>query len=114
MTSTLHLVPPSAIQEELNRIWESLETTNTTRACLFNLIFYTKKTYRAAYIQRLAQAVIEKFPARVIFITVDTASKEDALKTQVSILTSNKGVYDVACDFINLGRSGRFLADGPS
>ncbi|MBS0649863.1 MAG: glucose-6-phosphate dehydrogenase assembly protein OpcA [Verrucomicrobia bacterium] len=106
MAASLHLVAPSAIQDELNRIWESLETTNTTRACLFNLIFYTKKTYRAAYIQRLAQAVIEKFPARVIFITVDGASQEDSLKTQVSILTSSKGEYDVACDFIQIDASG--------
>ncbi len=113
MASSLLLVAPSAIEDELNRIWESLETTNTTRACLFNLIFYTKKTYRAAYIQRLAQAVIEKFPARVIFITVDTAVQEDTLKTQVCILTSSKGDYDVACDFIQIDASGGSQAKVP-
>ena len=106
MASSPQLVAPSAIQDELNRIWESLETTNTTRACLFNLMFYTQKNYRAAYIQRLAQAVIERFPARVIFISVDGATAEDSLKTQVSILTSSKGDYDVACDFIQIDASG--------
>lgn len=106
MASSLHLVSPAEIQEKLNQIWESLETTNTTRACLFNLIFYTQKNQRAGYIQRLAQAVIEKFPSRVIFITVDADAKEDSLKTQVSILSSSKGEYDVACDFIQIDASG--------
>src|SRR5579862_5871104 len=93
MTASLRPVTPAAIQDELNRIWESLETTNTTRACLFNLILYTQKTYRVGYIQKLAQAVIEKFPARVIFVTVDKANPQDQLTTQVSILTSSKGDY---------------------
>lgn len=106
MTASPQLVAPAAIQSQLDRIWESLETTNTTRACLFNLIFYTQKTYRTGYIQRLAQAVIEKFPARVIFVTVDKESPEDAMKTQVSILTSSKGEYDVACDLIQVEASG--------
>ncbi len=106
MAPALHMVPPSAIQDKLNQIWESLETTNTTRACLFNLIFYTKKNYRAAYIQRLAQAVVEKFPARVIFVSLDETAGEDFLKTQVSILSSSKGEYDVACDFIQIDASG--------
>lgn len=102
MTFLLQPVSPAAIQDELNRIWESLQTTNTTRACLFNLIFYTQKTYRVGYIQKLAQAVIEKFPARVIFITVDPSNQTDQLSTKVSILTSSKGDYDVACDFIQI------------
>ena len=106
MTASLRPVTPAAIQDELNRIWESLETTNTTRACLFNLIFYTQKNYRVGYIQKLAQAVIEKFPARVIFVTVDKTNPQDQLITQVSILTSSKGDYDVACDFIQIDASG--------
>lgn len=95
-------VDPGAIQKELDAIWESLETTNTTRACLFNLIFYTKKNARTGYIQRLAQAVIEKFPSRVMLITLDDDLPTDALTTRVSILTSSKGEYDVACDLIQI------------
>ena len=102
MIPTLHLIDPDAIQSELNRIWDSLETTNTTRACLFNLIFYTKKDYRTGYIQKLSQAVIEKFPARVIFIIIDSSHSGDQLTTQVSILNSSQGDYDVACDFIQI------------
>lgn len=95
-------VDPGSIQKELDAIWESLETTNTTRACLFNLIFYTKKNARTGYIQRLAQAVIEKFPSRVMLITLDDNLPADALTTRVSILTSSKGEYDVACDLIQI------------
>src|SRR5690348_993727 len=92
-TMALRTVSPEDIQNELNRIWESLETTNVNRASLFNLIFYTQKDHRTAYIHRLAQKVIEKFPSRVIFVSIDKKSTQDFLKTEVSILTSSKGEF---------------------
>lgn len=95
-------VSPGEIQNELDKIWESLETTNVTRARLFNLIFFTEKNHRTPYIQRLAQRVIEKFPSRVIFVFVDKNAKEDFIKTEVSILSSSKGEFDVACDYIQI------------
>ncbi|MBS0620471.1 MAG: glucose-6-phosphate dehydrogenase assembly protein OpcA [Verrucomicrobia bacterium] len=106
MTTATHPVDPAAIQTELSRIWESLETTNTTRACLFNLIFFTNQTSRASYFRKIAQKVIEKFPARVLFVTADKESKEDFLKTSVSILSSHKGEFDVACDYIQIEAGG--------
>ncbi|MBS0604098.1 MAG: glucose-6-phosphate dehydrogenase assembly protein OpcA [Verrucomicrobia bacterium] len=106
MTTSSRPVSPADIQNELNRIWESLETTNVARACLFNLIFYTQKNHRTPYIQRIAQKVVEKFPSRVIFVTVDKAAKEDSLKTEVSIMSSSKGEFDVACDYIQIDTSG--------
>ncbi len=106
MTSSLHLVNPDQIQAELNRIWESLETTKTTRACLFNLIFYTENDHRKPYIQRIAQSVIQRFPARVIFISAMKGVEKDYLKTEVSILTSSTGENDVACDFIHIEAAG--------
>ena len=108
MTTALHTVSPADIQNELNRIWESLETTNVTRACLFNLIFFTEKNSRTPYIQRLAQKVIEKFPSRVIFVSVDKTA-ESSLKTEVSILSSSKGEFDVACDYIQIEAGGSSL-----
>ena len=101
-----HIVAPSDIESELKRIWESLETTNTMRACLFNLILYTQKGHRAGYIQKITQKVVEKFPSRVIFVTIDKANPQETLKTEVSILCSSKGEYDVACDFISIEASG--------
>ena len=106
-------VPPADIQSALDKIWESLKTTNTTRACLFNLILYTQKDSRILYVQRLAQRVVEKFPSRVIFVTADKNSKEDSLKTEVSILTSSKGEFDVACDYIQMEASGASLEKIP-
>lgn len=103
--TTSQLVSPADIQNALNRIWESLETTNVARACLFNLIFYTQKNPRTAYIQKIAQKVIEKFPSRVIFITLEPNEKDDFLKTEVSILSSSKGEFDVACDYIQINAS---------
>jgi len=99
-------IPPEAIQDTLSKIWESLETTSTTRASLFNLIFYTKKTSRTAYVQKLAQKVVEKFPSRILFICDDDTSKESRLKARVSIFSATHGEYDVACDYIQLDASG--------
>ncbi len=106
-------VAPADIQNELNRIWESLETTNVARACLFNLIFYTEKGHRTPYIQRLAQKVVEKFPSRVIFVSVDKTTNADFLKTEVSILSSSKGEFDVACDYIQIEAAGTQLERVP-
>src|SRR5690242_10406008 len=99
---TTEAVTPAAIQDKLNAIWESLETAQTTRASLFNLIFYSKKNARTPYVQKLAEKIVEKFPSRVIFITADDASVEDSLKTGVSILSAKQGECDVACDYIQI------------
>lgn len=100
------VVAPQDIQKELNRIWESLETKNVARASLFNLIFYLQKDHRTGYIQRLAQKIVEKFPSRVIFVSIDKNGPQDFLKTQVSILSSSKGEFDVACDYIQIETGG--------
>lgn len=113
MATAARPVAPADIQRALDKIWESLETTNTTRAGLFNLIFYTQKNSRIPYIQRLAQRVVEKFPSRVIFVTVDKQTKEDFLKTEVSILASSKGDFDVACDYIYIEAGGASLEKIP-
>lgn len=113
MATTAHTVSPDQIQNELSRIWESLETKNVARASLFNLIFYTQKNHRTSYFQRVAQSVIEKFPSRVLFVTVDKETKENYLTTQVSILTSSKGEFDVACDYIQIAAGGASLSTIP-
>jgi len=105
MATTLRLVDPENIQSTLNAIWESLQTTNTTRACLFNLIFYTQKDHRAPYIQKLAQKIVEKFPSRVIFITADKHASTAKLITHVSILTASQQ-FDIACDYIQIDAAG--------
>jgi hypothetical protein len=105
MTPTPYPVSPAHIEQELKRIWESLETKNMTRACLFNLIFFTYDNLRKAYFQKVARSVVEKFPSRVLFITIAQTSQKEELVTQVSMLFSGKAEYDVACDYIEIQAS---------
>lgn len=99
MVETIH---PADIESELGRIWESFQGTNKMRACLFNLIIYAKKGQRNAYLNQIAQKVIEKFPSRIIFITYDENSKDDNLRTSVSVLTADEGENEIACDLIEV------------
>lgn len=100
------IIPPSEIEAELARIWESPEGTNKLRASLFNLIFYTKKKARQKYIQEISRKVVEKFPSRVIFISVDTETDKSYLNTHVSLISMTHGEVDVACDCIQIEVAG--------
>lgn len=106
-THTSRPVAPADIQNELNKIWESLETKNITRASLFNLIIYAEKNHRLPYIQKLSSRIVEKFPSRVIFVTIDKEAP-DSLKTEVSILSASDHGFDVACDYIQIEAGGAF------
>ncbi len=100
--SSSHIVQPDKIQAELNNLWSILENKNKVRASLFNLIFYSKKSLRDEYIRKIAQKIIEKFPARIFFISSDVDSKEDKLTTSVSIMSAEHGEFDITCDFIEI------------
>ncbi len=98
------------IPAELTRIWDTLDGTGKVRASLFTLILYTQKNARAAYIRALTKNVVERFPCRVIFITVDKTNPEDALEASASIMA---GSQDVACDLIEIQASGSYQARIP-
>jgi len=102
MVPPASVVAPAMIQSELNRIWETLTVTNKMRASLFNLIIYTQKNERATYLHNIVQKVIEKFPSRILFVSVDKGGKEDYLKTSVSVVPVGKGEGGVACDLIEI------------
>ncbi|WP_420420850.1 glucose-6-phosphate dehydrogenase assembly protein OpcA [Simkania sp.] len=99
MVETIH---PTQIELELDRIWESYQGTNKMRACLFNLIIYSKKCQRVEYLNQVAQNVIEKFPSRIIFITYDDTCSSQDLRTAVSVLTADEGENEIACDMIEI------------
>lgn len=99
MVETIH---PTQIETELDRIWESFQGTNKMRACLFNLIIYSKKSQRLDYLNKVAQKVIEKFPSRIIFITYDEQCSNHDLRTSVSVLTADEGENEIACDMIEI------------
>ncbi|MBS0629052.1 MAG: glucose-6-phosphate dehydrogenase assembly protein OpcA [Verrucomicrobia bacterium] len=96
----------ATIENELERIWDSLEGSNKIRASLFNLIFFTKKTGRASYIKTISQTVIQKFPSRVILITLDTDKGAEYLKSNVSVQPI--GDEGTVCDFIEIEVAGNY------
>lgn len=98
--STQVLVKPSEIEKELCRIWDELSKKDKMRACLFNLIVYTKNSDRVAYIRDITQRVIEKFPCRIIFICSDSSKDEGFLETKVSVAASDTS--SIVCDHIEI------------
>lgn len=106
---TNQLIKPGQIDNELERIWESLQGTNKMRACLFNLIIYSKKDQRVEYLKTVAQKIIERFPSRVIFATCDPRCTDTELKTSVSVMTADQGENEIVCDFINIEACGTSL-----
>ncbi len=99
MSASAHIVDPSKIQTELDKIWNQIDKTNKVRASLFNLIIYTKKNKRTDYIYAIVQKVIERFPSRVIFIS---ENGEEQLKTAVSVMNASTGDFVIACDLIEI------------
>ncbi|MDX8431625.1 MAG: glucose-6-phosphate dehydrogenase assembly protein OpcA [Candidatus Algichlamydia australiensis] len=100
--STEQVVAPSEIENELTRIWDSLQGTNKMRACLFNLIIVSEKNRREEYIKDVAKKVIEKFPSRIIFVEFDPEDQTEKLQTSVSVLTANEGECSIVCDLIRI------------
>jgi len=97
------IVPPAKIESELQKIWESLSKEDTNKANLFTLIVYSERNNRLNFVRDTVQNLIEKFPCRIIFITYEPNSKENYLKTAVSILSPPGEGKEVACDSIDIG-----------
>lgn len=94
------LVAPSAIESKLSELWEKSAAQNKTRASLFNLIFYTHKSEHIQHLRALISRVIEKFPARILFI-VKKESAPLPIVTRVCTLSSSQE-NDFACDLIEI------------
>lgn len=99
------IVPPSQIEPELVRIWETLAKANKSRACLFNLIVFQRCSARTDYFRGIVQKVLDTFPCRVLFISHDDDPTKNYLKTAVSIVAP-AGEGAVACDHIDIGVAG--------
>ncbi len=100
------IVPPSKIQEELDNLWNAQENKNKVRASLFNIIFFTKHSSREDYVRKIGFNLIEKFPARIFFISSDPASSENSLKTAVSVMSTEQGEFTITCDLIEISAQG--------
>lgn len=77
------------------------------KASLFNFVIYTHDKRRVPYFHSLAEAVIRKFPCRIIFIKGDTRNEE--FETKKSLIT----VGPIACDHIEIHAGGSHLAQVP-
>lgn len=99
------MIKVSEISSELTRQWDALEGTNKTRASLFNLIVISPKNKREEYVRTITHKVLERFPSRVIFITIDSELQDDTLQASVSLVQGARGEYDVMCDFIGIEAS---------
>lgn len=108
MSEQKKLVQPAKIEEELLKLWEGFGKEKT-RACLFNLIVFTRLCSRTDYIRNIVQKVSEKFPCRVIFITEEPEASFSGLKTAVSVVGSG----NIACDYIDVGVSKEALEEVP-
>ena len=97
-----NIVHPSQIESQLTAIWDSLQGKGKTRACLFNLIFYSNLNKRTDYLYQIGQKLIEKFPSRILFVTVDEDAPKETRKTSVSVISSESENSETACDFINI------------
>lgn len=106
--TTQQLVDPSNIEPELLKLWEGL-AKEKMRACLFNLIVFNKLSSRTDYIREIVRKVSEKYPCRVLFITEDPNANIDSIKTAISVV----GDGNIACDYIDIGVSGKDIERVP-
>ncbi|MBB65295.1 MAG: hypothetical protein CMO81_09550 [Waddliaceae bacterium] len=107
---TIEDVREMDIGKELEQLWGSQEHSRI-RACLFNLIIYSREPRRTAYFHSLVQMIIENFPCRIIFIE-GTGNDDDFIRTDVSVKGSGKG-GEIACDQIRIQASGESMAKVP-
>lgn len=101
------------IQQELTRLWDSLEGANKIRACLFNLVVYTCDEQRNDYFQGLIKLVIDRLPCRILFVKGKKDPNTHHIKTQVSAETSGTGNSSIACEVITVEASGVHLERVP-
>ncbi len=91
----------SEIPAALAKLWDALEGTSKMRASLFNLLIVAPKNQRTKYVRTITLKVLERFPSRVIFTTIDNAG--DSLNANVSLIPGAS--YEVVCDFIEIEAS---------
>lgn len=107
------LVQPKDIESQLTKIWDTLQGKNKMRACLFNLIIYSKRDARRQYLESVAKRVVKKFPCRILFITTDQKSQENSMKSFVSAMAVEEGDSGIFCDLIQIELSGKDCEKAP-
>lgn len=86
------------IERELTKLWASFDSANTQRACLFNLIIFTRDPKREDYFQTILTTVADRFPCRIIMIKSDENAAESYLRSSVAAEVSRASGRAVACE----------------
>lgn len=102
------------IEEELCKLWLKLEEKEQTRACLFTLVIYTEASPRQKLFEDLVSTIIQQYPCRVLFITLNTDSQTDILTSSVSAEAVPHSHYNVCCEVIRIHLSEKYLQRLPS
>lgn len=77
------------------------------KACLFNLIVFCDEGSRLGYFHSFIQAVIERFPCRIIFIHSDPNDSSEAIKSKHSVVSAEEGEHVTECDMFDIYASAK-------
>lgn len=101
------------IESELARLWDSRQEKDHIKACLCTLVVYTPDSNHAGYLKNIVQALIEKFPCRIIFIQSDRSPDANFLHVSVSNAIVGQGKVSIACDQISIEASSNQMSRVP-
>jgi glucose-6-phosphate dehydrogenase assembly protein OpcA len=76
--------------------------SNTLKACLFTLIVLVKDMEHTVFVQDLVTLIAKKNPCKIIFVSVDTATKESILHKDCSTRTIGDSSANVICDIVSI------------
>lgn len=98
---------------ELKRLHKELKEVGRVRACLFNLVVYTKGEARREQFKNILQATIRRFPCRILFIEhVDDPSYSE-LEVEVTSEGDGSAKNSFACDQIAIRVGGSMVERVP-
>ena len=106
------VVPIKEIETSLAKILDDMQGKNKTRACLFNLVIYTKENTREKYIHSVIKKIVERFPCRIILF-IDKGKEPFEIKSTISVIEIKQGESLVYCDCIQFELSSTELKQIP-
>lgn len=89
------------IEAELGRFWKKQAEQHHVHACLFNVIAYSQEKAHADYLHEVIQAIVDKFPCRILFVQGDPSPSQNYLRAKVTDPILGKGNAEgIACEQI--------------
>lgn len=98
-----------AIEKQLELLFEEQKKKKHLKGCLFNLIIFSGNKERIKFLRSLVQAIINKFPCRILFIECDPEGPPN----QFTVAVSSQVSGSVACDQIAIVSSPKRLEEVP-